>query len=64
MRYIKHVRRENSGFSCDGCCQYGAGKCPIDDRGNLRCLEKYGISGIFVAATPSEIAAYKRRQGE
>ncbi len=67
MRYVINVRRENHGdqyHCCSGCCLYQMGKCPVDDRGNLRCIEKYGYYGIFVAATADEIAAYKRRQGE
>lgn len=65
MRYVKHAKRPaGSTFACEGCCQYETGRCPFDDRGHLRCLEKYGIDGIFVVATAAEVAAYKAKHAE
>ncbi len=52
MKYLKHARRRG-GNICDGC-HFDVNKfcCPTSKNGYLRCLEKYGIDGILVPATP------------
>ncbi len=65
MRYVKHAKRPgHSKDICSKCCFNSTGECPVDDRGHLLCLDKYGIDGIFVAATAAEVARYKAREVE